>query len=151
MKRTDFIAPLFVMLAIAGLGYLFFLAPPAKDTTFAPVELPGSTLATVPGISSATAYVFEATLVEDGFITIHQSIGGAPGPIIAASALLLPGTYENIPVALATALVPGSDYVALLHVDNGDGAYIVNDDLPVKANGATVRADFRAGETETTE
>lgn len=144
-KKSDIVSLIFILAAITGLGALFFIAPtkPA-DLGYVPVELPGSTLAITPGASWASMQLFTVNLVQDGFITIHEAIGNAPGPIIGTSGFLDHGLHEGTGVQLKTPLTPGLTYIALLHVDNGDQVFTVVDDLPVSVDGQVVRVDFQS-------
>ncbi len=145
LKKSDIIVFVIILAAIVGLAALFFIAPSAPaDLGYAPVEIPGSTLAVTPGASWEGMELFTVNLVQDGFITVHQSMGGAPGPIIGTSGFLDHGLHDGTGVKLDTPLVPGQSYIALLHVDNGDQVFTVADDLPVSADGQVVRVDFQA-------
>ncbi len=142
-KKTDIVVLVVILAAITGLGVLFFAAPPAKPD-YVPVDVPGSTLAITPGASWANMQMFTVNLVKDGFITIHEAIGKAPGPIIATSGFLDHGLHEGTGVRLTTPLDPSKDYIALLHVDNGDQVFSVTDDLPVSVDGQVLRVDFQS-------
>lgn len=138
MTKGDIVILACLALVVAGLGYIFFFAPEAPQAGYHPVELAGSSLALAE--THEDAIVFSGTLVEGGFITIHQSYGGAPGPTVAASGYIEAGAHDYIRVTAP--LVLGYDYVALLHVDNGNETFVMTDDLPVTAGGQTVRVDF---------
>jgi hypothetical protein len=134
------------LVVIVGLGALFFIAP-AKPSAYTAVDVPGSTLAIYSGASWATMQLFTVNLVQDGFITIHEAIGSAPGPVIAASGILDHGFHDGTGVRLTTPLTPGQNYIALLHVDNGDQVFVVADDLPVSVDGQVLRVDFQSDVT----
>ncbi len=142
-KKSDIIVLVVILACIAGLGALFFAAPPAKPD-YVPVDAPGSTLAITPGASWANMQLFTVNLVKGGFITIHDAIGKAPGPIVATSGYLDPGLHDGTGVRLTTPLDPTKDYIALLHADNGDQVFTVADDLPVSVDGTVLRLDFQS-------
>lgn len=142
-KKSDLAVLVVILACITGLGFLFFAAP-AAPTGYVPVDVPGSSLAITPGASWANMQLFTVNLVKGGFITIHDSIGKAPGPIIATSGYLDPGLHDGTGVHLTTPLDPSKDYIALLHADNGDQIFTVQDDLPVSVDGTVLRVDFQS-------
>lgn len=137
MKKGDAIFLAIMVLLVAGLGALFAFAP--KSPVYAPVELTGSTMTA----TSTADYRVDAwvTLKQPGFVTIHESIGGAPGPV-AATSMYLETTSVVSSIAVDPPLNVGAPYVALLHVDNGDGVFVMEEDLPVMSDGRVVRSDF---------
>lgn len=140
MKKDDVIGGVLVLAVLAGLGAFFLFAQNGPELSYLPVELPGSALEVVPEGDGEVGVT--VTLVQPGFVTIHQSIGGAPGPIIGVSGVLAPGQDVSATIGLTEALLTNLSYVGLLHVDNGDGKFVVKDDLPVTSEGKSVRADF---------
>ncbi|HCC83569.1 TPA: hypothetical protein DEP96_01850 [Candidatus Uhrbacteria bacterium] len=144
-KKADLVVLAVILVVIAGLGALFFAAPTAPvGLGYVPVDVPGSTLAITPGASWANMQLFTVNLGKGGFITIHDAIGSAPGPIIATSGYLDPGLHDGTGVRLNTPLDPTKSYIALLHVDNGDQLFNVTDDLPVSVDGTVLRVDFQS-------
>ncbi len=130
--------------AITALGLFFVFAPnDAPEIDFAPVDVGGGSL-TFPEQTRTTEVTFSTTLVKTGFVTIHQAIGLAPGPVVAISSPLTPGEYVDVTLAVPDGLTPGLPYIALLLVDDGDGVYESDWDFPVTTGGSVVRADFRA-------
>lgn len=142
MKKDDLIGGALLLAALLGLGAFFVFAEPAPELAYGPVDVPGS-LVTAEARSDREVAI-SATVIEPGFVTIHRSIGAAPGPIIGTSAYMLPGTIVDLPIALTETTEPGLTYIALLHVDNGDERFVSEDDMPVTSGGASVRADFVA-------
>lgn len=145
MTKGDVAFLLLVVIGVGGLGAIFAFAP--QTPVYAPVEITGSTLSVV----APQDYRVDATvsLRKPGFVTIHQSLGGAPGPLVAVS-MYLETTAVISSIAVDPALIAGGKYVALLHVDNGDMRFSMDDDLPVTSDGAVVRADFTAPSTDAT-
>lgn len=130
-----------LLIVILAVGAFFVFAKQAPELSYAPVEVAGTTLV-FDSVVSDTAVTFTPTLVRAGYITVHESIGGAPGPIVGTSQLLSAGSAASVTVDLIKPLTPSMPYVALMHVDNGDGTFVVKDDMPVTNGGASVRADF---------
>lgn len=141
MKKDDIFGGVILLVVIAAIGAFFYFAQPAPELAYAPVEIPGSSIGAVaPGDGEVD---ITATLIQSGFVTIHKSMGDAPGPIIGSSGLIAVG--ENTPVTILTSelMEAGLTYVALLHVDNGDEKLVISQDMPVTSNGVSVRADFK--------
>ena len=139
MKKDYFIEGL-ILLVVVALGAFFLFSRNAPDLAYGSVEIPGSVLmATAP---SSEAVDITATTMKPGFITIHESIGSAPGPIIGSSGYLDVQENKNFIIFTSQGMNPATPYIALLHVDNGDGRFVITDDMPVTSNGASVRADF---------
>lgn len=141
MKKDDIIGGVMLLGILLMIGAFFVLAPEGKELSYGPVEIAGSTIAAT-ALNNGQVSV-TATLIRPGFVTIHTSIGGAPGPLIGTSGYLDIGTDQSITVAADT-MDPESQYVALLHVDDGDEQFVITKDMPVTSGGASVRADFVA-------
>lgn len=127
---------------VVALAAFFVFAPKSSPTSYAPQDIGGSLLYISSG-STLDALHFDATLAKPGFITIHQAVGPAPGPIAGVSSLIEAGTYEDFAVPVSS-LTPSGGYVALLFVDNGDGVFVSGEDMPVSSEGRVVRVDFKA-------
>lgn len=141
MKKDDVIGGVMLLVVILVAGAFFFFAKQAPELAYGPVEVAGTSLAFDSVVSDMTV-TFSPTVVQVGYITVHESIGGAPGPIVGTSQLLSPGSATSVTVDLVKPMTPSMPYVALMHVDNGDGTFVVKDDMPVTSGGASVRADF---------
>lgn len=140
MKKDDIIGGVLLLVAILGLGAFFLFARNAPQLSYGPVEIAGSTI--VASAAGDGEVDVTATLVKPGFVTIHQSIGGAPGPIIGSSGYIEAGTDVAMTLILTELMEPGMTYIALLHVDNGDQRFATAEDMPVTSGGVSVRADF---------
>lgn len=140
MKKDDVIGGVTLLIVILAVGAFFLFAKQAPELAYGPVEVAGTSLVFDSAVSD-TAVTFTPTVVQAGYITVHESIGGAPGPIVGTSQLLLSGSMAAT-VDLVKPMTPSMPYVALMHVDNGDGAFVVKDDMPVTNGGTSVRADF---------
>jgi hypothetical protein len=86
------------------------------------------------------------TLESSGFLVIHELNGnGAPGKVVGVSSLLAAGRNDNVAVNLSSNLRDGEDYVAMLHLDNGDGQFSETADVVAKdANGNPISMIFSA-------
>ena len=140
MKKNDIIGGVFLLVAIFAIGIFFFFARSAPGLSYGPVEIAGSSISAIaPGDGEVDVI---ATLIKPGFVTIHKSIGGAPGPIIGSTGLINAGENFSVSILTSEAMEAGLTYIALLHVDNDDGTLIISQDMPVTSNGVSVRADF---------
>ena len=83
MKKDDIFGGVILLIVILGIGMFLYLAKSAPELSYGPVEIAGSAIAaTAPGDGEVDIVV---TLIKPGFITIHRTIGSAPGPIIGSS------------------------------------------------------------------
>lgn len=141
MKKDDIIGGIILLVVIAAIGLFFFFAKSAPELSYGPVEIAGSTITA--NAKSTIEVEVTATLIESGFVTIHQSIGGAPGPIIGSSGFIAADENTSVTISTSEPMDVGLTYVALLHVDNGDEKLVITQDMPVTSNGVSVRADFK--------
>lgn len=142
MKKDDIFGGVILFIVIAAIGLFLYFAKPAPELGYGPVELTGSTLQATP--NSTTEVTISGALVKAGFVTIHQAMGAAPGEIVGVSGVIAAGMLADTVVYLTKPMEYAGPYVALLHVDNGDGVFVVKDDMPVTSNGASVRTDFNS-------
>lgn len=142
MKKDDIFGGVILVAVIAAIGLFFYFAQTVPQLNYGPVELAGSALNATP--NSTTEVTISGVLVKPGFVTIHQAMGMAPGEIVGTSGVLASGTLSDTVVHLSRPMEYAGPYVALLHVDNGDGVFMVKDDMPVTSSGASVRADFNS-------
>jgi hypothetical protein len=149
MKKDDIMGGVMLIIVVAIAGAFFLFAPEAPEISYGPVDLPGSAMAAT-ALGNGEVEVV-ATLVKPGYVTIHQSIGGAPGPMIGLSGYLNAGEDIATTIVLSELLQPGLPFVALLHVDNGDAEFVTTDDMPVTSGGVSVRSDFVWTDKEETE
>ena len=71
-------------------------------------------------------------LEQSGFAVIHEDAAGAPGKILGASGLLPTGETKNASIPLSRATKDGETLYAMLHLDDGDGAFDAAKDKPAK-------------------
>lgn len=87
--------------------------------------------------------VDSVTLSASSWVAIHESEEGVPGNILGAQRFD-PGTHSGN-VDLLRETVPGGSYFAMLHRDNGDGAFSPASDLPVThPDGEAIATAFAA-------
>lgn len=141
-KKTDIVRVVGLSLVIVACAAFFMFMPRGKELSYSPIEIPGSLIAA--SASTDAEVHITTTLVQPGYVTIHQSISSAPGPMIGVSGYMDVGENQAMTIMTSEAMTPQTSYVALLHVDNGDGHFVVTEDMPVTSNGQSVRADFIA-------
>lgn len=71
------------------------------------------------------------TFGTDGWVVIHDDVGGKPGHILGAHRFNA-GTYTGRDVELLQQTEEGRVYYAMLHADDGDKQFDYRVDLPVK-------------------
>ena len=142
MTKQDIQGGIILLVVILAIGGFFFFAKETPQLTFGPVEIAGSAIVAKP--TSNMSVDVSGTFLKDSFVTIHQAMGEAPGEIIGTSQLIKAGSTEAFSIPLTKPMVYAGPYLALLHVDNGDGTFVIKDDMPVTSNGKTVRSDFTA-------
>ncbi len=140
LKKDDIVGGVLLLGALLVCAAFFFLAKQTPQRLYAPVEIAGSALAATPIDETQVNIIVTST--RSGFITMHESLGGAPGPIIGISSLFDAGDMIERVMTLSTPMTTGLPYIALLHVDDGDGHFVVANDMPVTNNGTSVRANI---------
>ncbi|MBI5135456.1 cupredoxin domain-containing protein [Candidatus Uhrbacteria bacterium] len=143
---------------IAAAAFLFFRAPSGAPTQ--PSEVSSSDSGAVssttpvegtPGMvavddqpAGATVTVKLVSFEKPGFLTIHEQTNGNPGAVTGVSVLLPKGSSTNVVVPVSPSTVVGKSYFAMLHSDDGDGAYqFPGPDGPLlAADGALVMMKF---------
>lgn len=140
MKKDDIFGGVILLIVIVMIGLFLYFAKSAPELSYGPVEIPGSALSVTTPAEYETKIL--ATLVKPGFVTLHRSIGGAPGPIVGVSNFLNSGENIDVNIKLTAEMTKDEQFVLLLHVDNGDETFVVADDMPVTSNGESVRANF---------
>ena len=149
MKLSEWSSVIVAVVLLAVLGGYFVFSEPAPEITYKPVELSGGSI-TVEDQPQTDSVMLSTELVEPGWITIHFSMSGAPAQVVGTSPYLEAGVYEDLVIPLDEEMLAGWRYIALLHVDNGDQRFVIEDDLPVSVGGEVVRPDFVAVPEEAT-
>ena len=95
---------------------------------------------------SRTVSVSSAFLQDDGFVAIHEKgENGRPAAALGSSPLLTAGQSNSVSVPLSAAMVAGKTYIAMLHLDNGDGAFSeASDPVAQEGDGDEVLVEFTA-------
>lgn len=144
MKKLDFfIRVVFPVAFLVFVIYVMFFAPKASEISYAPVDVGGGSI-TVQNQDDLNKVVLGAEFVAPGFVSIHESMSGAPAQVIGHTSLMDVGNYESIEILLDQMMLPGYRYITLMTVDDGDGVFEPGIDLPVKVNGQVIRPDFIA-------
>jgi len=73
-----------------------------------------------------------AILAGGGYVVIHEESGGKPGAIVGNSNTLPQGERRDFEATLSRESVDGETLYAMLHSDNGDGAFNAADDPPIR-------------------
>lgn len=91
-----------------------------------------------------TVYVSEILLERPGYIVIFQADAqGKPDKMLGYGGVFKAGRYPNITMMLKEETKEGDTLLAVLYIDNGDGLYKENEELPVKdEKGNQVMAKF---------
>ncbi len=116
----------------------------STDTAPTGAALPRNAVAITAGLpgKSLTLSVVEAA--QPSFVAIHRDDAGKPGKVIGVSALMATGTTESVAVTLTESVKVGDKLYAMLHTDDGDGAYeFPGADVPtMSADGMVVMTPF---------
>jgi len=87
----------------------------------------------------SSVLVDSAVLPEGGYVVIHESDDGAPGPVLGHSSYLSAGTSSDVTVALDSPIQSDQELIAMAHMDDGDQTYeFPNADGPYTTNGSPV-------------
>ncbi|NBS70521.1 hypothetical protein EBT31_16650 [bacterium] len=137
MKKGDVWGFISLILILGALAALFVFSPERREIIFQPLEVPGSALVLVEARKEGV--IVDAVLGKPGFVTLHQRIGDAPGPLVATSSLLAEGIHSAFALSATGGLQELDSYVLLMVADDGDGVYEAGVDLPVMVNGTVIR------------
>jgi hypothetical protein len=143
MKR-DVVFGIAVFVIIMAFGLYLLAFEPAAEVGYRPLEVEEAELIIPNQLGLNAVEVERASIPVPGFISIHESLSGAPAAPIASSQLLAPGVYEDIIIDIESGLNPQLGNVALLLADDGDGVYEPGIDLPLSVSGEVVRVRFEA-------
>ena len=141
--KKDLIGLIVLILVLIVFGAFFWFAPKASEIAYVPIDVAYGSI-TVQDQNDLARVTLDAELSEAGWITIHESMSGAPAAIIGTSEYLPAGVYNDFVIELEEEMLPGFLYITLLHVDDGDKKYVTVEDLPARVNGEVVRPSFTA-------
>lgn len=131
-----------IVIAVLILLGAFFMFAPKANHDFGPVEVEiGAIEVEDQGSLSQVALKVENS--EPGFVVVYEAMGEAPGEIIGISDYIDAG-MDELSIDLTSTMLPGLDYIVILHVDNGDERFDVQDDKAAMVGGETVRPGFTA-------
>ena len=92
--------------------------------------------------SGASVDIDEVSLVNGGYVVIHQSSNGQPGKIVVASGYIEAGVKQDL---ILNYKPKTGTYFAMLHSDNGDHKFNATTDLPLKnAQAQPIMVMFKA-------
>jgi len=135
MKKSTLFILIFLIAAIGAVALFFRPAQVEEEQTGGPSSglLVGSNAVYAADQKPGDAVsISMAVLQTAGYVVIHEDNNGAPGAILGASAILEQGQSEGVSVFLSRASQDGEALHAMLHVDNGDGAFDPAQDGSVK-------------------
>ncbi len=93
-----------------------------------------------PGVEISIA---ELSLPEEGWVVIYEDRGGVPGNALGARRFDS-GVYAYISVGVLRPTLPGGLYYAVIHSDDGDKQFNLDNDFPVRdEEGAPFMIPFR--------
>ncbi len=138
LKYFDVILSVIILACIGA----FFMFSKDADSEYGPIELQGSSMI-VSNQSSVSEIYLNVEVVEPGFVTIHETMGDAPTNIVASSGLITVGHYDQLLITPPALLLDGATYIAILHMDDGDGTLDIQKDKPISVGGQVVRQSFK--------
>jgi len=134
MKKVILIVLGVALLFVSGVFFYSRLAPDGEKEL---MKLPFSSLRAAKNAidvpdqkSPVEVRVNFAVMAEGGYVAIHDDEAG-PGKILGYSVYLPPGETQDFPIGLSVKLTPGY-YYAVLHSDDGDGAFDPANDAPLR-------------------
>jgi hypothetical protein len=68
-------------------------------------------------------FIAEATLAQNGFISVHEAEEGSIGDSIGVSNFLLAGNYSNVYIPLTREAVEAENLYVMIIADDGDGVF----------------------------
>lgn len=99
--------------------------------------------------AGAKVMVDNVEMEKAGFVTIHVvESNGTPGAIIGKSSLLAEGKRSEVSVSLDRATLAEEKLVAIIHVDDGDGAFDEGKDAEAYKGDDPVREEFEIEATK---
>lgn len=128
-----------IFLAIVGLFFAF-----AKDAepSFGPEEIESGSIQ-VEDQYELDQVALHVETSEPGFVTIHESMGEAPGQTIGVSDYLEPGAHD-ITIPLTVDMTLGLTYITILHVDDGNKIFNLREDMAAMVDDEVIRPSFVA-------
>lgn len=144
--KNDILGVIIVVILLACFG-LFLSKSPEEAPGFGQTELAGGSIEVVEP-TDTTQVTVKTEFFASGFLTVHESMGSAPGNTIGVSRYIEPAMYNQLTIFTDTEMIPGNNYIILMHVDDGDKSFDLRADTAVTVNGEVVRADFEVPSSE---
>lgn len=92
--------------------------------------------------SGTSVTIDNYVLNKAGFIVIHEVTSeNSPGTIVGQSGFLKEGRGQDLEVNAKVSA--GKEYMAMIHVDNGDKKFNANQDSPAMSGGNTIITTFK--------
>lgn len=120
-----------VIVGIIAVVIYFVFTGGSEDTT-APLLVGDNAIYVSDAMPAVSVQVGFAVLAEGGYVVMHEDSEGKPGAIIGNSDVLSQGESQDFEVMLSRESVDGETLYAMLHSDNGDGAFNPAEDKPIK-------------------
>ncbi len=124
----------------------------SDDSVVSAGEIPGGTAVASNFINAhmqlagSVATVQSVSLETSGWLVVYEDRLGQPGNALGATRLDA-GTYEDIHVELLRNTVPAEIYDIVLHKDNGDRIFNLEDDFPFRDSGGNpIMVKFRTAD-----
>ncbi len=93
-------------------------------------------------VSGTSITIDNYVLNKAGFIEIHEVTSeNSPGAIVGASGYLIAGRGQDLEVNAK--VVAGREYMAMIHIDDGDKKFNATKDLPALSGGNTIISTFK--------
>ncbi|OGZ10461.1 MAG: hypothetical protein A3D67_03640 [Candidatus Lloydbacteria bacterium RIFCSPHIGHO2_02_FULL_51_22] len=151
MQKNILIAVVALVVLVGGLWYAGMLNSLLGGAASSPDETQGDVGNTVPTSSGAqfaalgpnAIYVAEqrpgkelianmVNLASRGYVVIHESLEGTPGPIIGNSELLEKAENNNVRIVLSRPAYDDEELIAMLHSEKEYAGFDPVKDLPIK-------------------
>lgn len=102
----------------------------------------GMIMVVSPQAPGKNVVVAKVSMTISGWVAIHEETSGKPARILGARRFDK-GVYSDVNVELLRATESGKIYYAMLHADDGDRAFDVKKDMPIKdSSGSLVMVKF---------
>ncbi len=145
-NKKFWLGALIVIIIIGGVFMIIRSRDSADDEATTIPEVKNSILVTDQNPNSIAVLVESVGCTQNCFVAIHEDADGQPGKFLASSILLGPRMHRNVSVVVNTKT--GATYHAMLHGDDGNGAFSATLDMPLKDEaGAVVSGMFKIRET----
>lgn len=139
--KKDILKVLLVVVLLAILG-LFFAYAPEATPDFGPLEIEYGSIEVEDQYDlDQVSLLVDSS--EPGFVVVYSSMGDAPGAAIGNSDYFEAGTHD-LDIALTESMIPTQKYITILHIDNGDEKFVLEDDKAARVDGEVVRPHFNA-------